>query len=93
MFESKRRDRLYATDPSELASDKQLWKINQLTMQINNTIVRIKEQGGKSYMSVYCDTMRINLPITKQEAWKAIDALKQDLDYKQRVLERCKADA
>ena len=93
MFESKRREKLYPTDPSELASDKQLWKINQLTMQISNAIVQIEEQGARSNMSLYCDTMRINLPITKRDAWKAIDALKQDLDFKQRTLERCKADA
>lgn len=93
MFESKRRDKLYPTTPGELATDKQLWKINQLSTQINNLIVRIEEQGRKAYSDVYCNTMRINLPITKRDAWKAIDALQNDLELQQRRWEQCTADA
>ena len=44
-------------------------------------------------MDVYCNTMRINLPIAKKDASKAIHQLTEDYEFKQRELERCKADA
>ncbi len=93
MFESKRRDKLYPTSSGELATDKQLWKINQLSMHINNLVVKIQEHGSNAYMDVYCNTMRINLPITKQDAWKAIEALQYDLETQQRRFESCLDDA
>jgi len=93
MFESKRRDRLEHADANKLATDRQLWTINQLCLRINNLLVEIEELGGRAFMDVYCDTMRINLPIMKRDASKAIHQLKDDFEFKQRELERCKADA
>jgi len=93
MFESKFRDRLYPLTAGELATDKQLWTINQLCLRINNLIVEIEELGGRAFMDVYCNTMRINLPIAKRDASKAIHQLTKDYEFKQRELERCKADA
>tara|TARA_R100001510_G_scaffold53330_1_gene54833 strand:- start:38 stop:325 length:288 start_codon:yes stop_codon:yes gene_type:complete len=92
-FESKRREKLYLTKSGELATDKQLWKINQLSTQLNNVLIQIEELGGRAFIDVYCGTLRINLPISRRDASKAILQLQEDLDFKQRELERCKADA
>ena len=92
-FESKYRKRLYPITRGELATDKQLWKINQLSTQLNNVLIQIEELGGRAFIDVYCSTLRINLPITKRDATKAILQLQDDLDFKQRELGHCTADA
>ena len=93
MFESKRRDKLYPTTTGELATDKQLWKINQLSTQLNNVLIQIEDLGGRAFIDVYCTTLRINLPITKRDATKAILQLQNDLELQQRELGYCTADA
>ena len=95
MSKSKRREVLYPTSSGELATDKQLWKINNLSMQVNNVIVELHELSPRdAYMDVYATHyLRINLPITKREASKAILDLEQRLKIKKLALEDCKVDA
>ena len=94
MFEHHFRTKLYHTSDSELASNKQLWKINYLAMRINNITVQLQEiNPKKAFMEVYAKTLRINLPMTRKEAHYAIDALEDDLEYKLKVLENCKTNA
>ena len=95
MSNSKRRKVLYPTSSGELATDKQLWKINNLSMQVNNVTVELHELSPRNaYMEVYATHyLRINLPITKREASKAILDLEHNLKFQKRKLEDCKVDA